>query len=139
MLSKKQTKNLARLQRTAISLIDPTMRTDKIIKKYRILELEKLVRLEQMKVGYKLCHNLLPTNVAVLIRHDHKGQSINKEHKYQTRNKYIPNLPHVHNNKYKSNFLFCAIKEYSALPSELKTSPTLKTFVYRCKKYLLLD
>ena len=57
MLSKKQIKNLARLQRTAISLIDPTMSTEEIVKKYRILGLEKLVRLEQMKIGYKLCHN----------------------------------------------------------------------------------
>ena len=110
---KKQIKNLARLQHTAISLIDPTMSTEEIIKKYRILGLEKLVRLEQMKIGYKLCHNLLPTKVATLIRHDHKGHNMSKEHKYQTRNKYIPNLPQVHNNKYKSSFLFCAIREYS--------------------------
>ena len=87
----------------------------------------------------KLCHNLLPTNVAVQIRHDHKGQNMSKEHKYQTRNKYIPNLPQVYNNKYKSSFLFCAIREYSVLNSELKRSPTLKSFVCRCKKYLLLE
>ena len=139
MLSKNQKKNLARLQRTAISLIDPTMSTDEVIKKYRILGLEKLVRLEQMKIGYKLCHDLLPTNIAVLIKHDHKGQNMSKEHKYQTRNKYIPNLPQVHNNKYKSSFLFCAIREYSVLKSELKTTPTLKSFVWRCKKYLLSE
>ena len=139
MLSKKQNKNLARLQRTAISLIDPTMSIDEITKKYRILGLEKLVRLEQMKIGYKLCHNLLPTNVAVQIKHDHKGQNMSKEHKYQVRNKYIPNLPQVHKNKYKSSFLFCAIREYSVLKSELKRSPTLKSFVCRSKKYLLLE
>ena len=115
------------------------MSTDEITKKYRILGLEKLVRLEQMKIGYKLCHNLLPTNVAVQIRHDHKGQNMSKEHKYQTRNKYIPNLPQVYNNKYKSSFLFCAIREYSVLKRELKRSPTLKSFVCRCKKYLLLE
>ena len=106
MLSKKQNKNLARLQHTAISLIDPTMSTVEITKKYRILGLEKIMRLEQMKIGYKLCHNLLPMNVAVQIRYDHKGQNMSKEHKYQTRNKYIPNLPQVYNNKYKSSFLF---------------------------------
>ena len=38
---KKTEKNLARLQRTAISLIDPTMSTVEITKKYRILGLEK--------------------------------------------------------------------------------------------------
>ena len=81
MISRKQNKQLTKLQRMAISLIDTTMKTDEIVKKYKILELEKLVKLEQMKIGYKLCHNLLPAKVADLIRHDHTGQSITKEQK----------------------------------------------------------
>ena len=99
MITKKQNKQLTKLQRVTMSLIDTTMETDEIVKKYKILELEKLVRLEQMKIGYKLCHNLLPTKVTDLISHDHMGKSITKEHRYQTRNKYIPNLPPVSNNK----------------------------------------
>ena len=51
------------------------MSTDEIFKKYRILKFEKLMCLEQLKIGYKLCNNLLPTNFTAQIRHDHKGQS----------------------------------------------------------------
>ena len=139
MISRKQNKQLAKLQRTAISLIDTTMKTDEIVKKYKILESEKLVKLEQMKIGYKLCHNLLPTKVADLIRRDHTGQSITKEHRYQTRNKYIRNLPSVSNNKYKASFLCCAIREYSVLNNELKSCNTLKSFVCKCKRILVSD
>ena len=139
MISRKQNKQLTKLQRTAISLIDTTMKTDEIVKKYKILELEKLVKLEQMKIGYKLCHNLLPIKIADLIRRDHTGQIITKEHGYQTRNKHIPNLPSVSNNKYKASFLCCAIREYSALNNELKSSSTLKSFICKCKRILVSD
>ena len=88
-----------------------------------------------MKIGYKLCHNLLPTKVADLIRRDHTGQSITKEHSYQTRNKYIPNLPSVSNNKYKASFLCCAIREYSALNNELKSCRTQKHLYVSVKEY----
>ena len=62
MLSKKMCKNLIRLQRIAVSMINPFMSTDELFIKYGILKFEKLVQLEQMKTGYKLCNNLLPIN-----------------------------------------------------------------------------
>ena len=139
MLSKKQSKQLQRMQRAAVSLIDPNMVTDELFQKHKILTFDRLVHLEQLKIGYKLCNNLLPTNYENLIRHDHKGYCTDKKHSYHTRNKHIPNLPLVQNNKYKSSFLFCAVREYSSIASEITTSKTLKSFVLKCKKYLLHD
>ena len=136
MLSKKLCKQLLRMQHAAVSLIDPTSITDELFQKYKILTFDKLVRLEQLKIGFKLCNNLLPTNYAALIRHDHRGYCTDKKHSYYTRNKHIPNLPLVQNNKYKSSFLFCAVREYSAIGSEISNSKTLKFFVMKCKKYL---
>ena len=139
MLSKKLCKQLLRMQCAAISLIDPTVITDKLFQKHNILTFDKLVCLEQLKIGYKLCNNLLPTNYAALIRYDHRGYCTDKKHNYYTRNKHIPNLPLVQNSKYKSSFLFCAVREYSSVGSEISDSQSLKTFVMRCKKYLLCE
>ena len=93
MLSKKLCQNLTRIQHAAVSLINPIMSTNELLKKYGILKFDQLVCLEQLKIGYKLCNNLLATNFAAQIRHDHKGQSTKKQHSYHTRNKHVPNLP----------------------------------------------
>ena len=66
MLSKKALNKLTQLQRTAVSLIDQNMGTDEVFKKHGILEFEKLVQFEQIKIGYKLCHSLLPTSFTAL-------------------------------------------------------------------------
>ena len=138
MLSKKALNKLTQLQRTAVSLIDQNMGTDEVFKKHGILEFEKLVQFEQIKIGYKLCHSLLPTSLVALLSYDHKGQSTSKSHRY-TRNKQIPNLPYVLNSKYKSSFLFRAVKEYSVIDAELRSSKTLHSFARKCKKYLLQE
>ena len=139
MLSKKARNKLTQLQQTAVSLIDQNMGTDEVFKKHGILEFEKLVQFEQIKIGYKLCHSLLPTSLAALLSYDHKGQSTSKSHRYHTRNKQIPNLPYVLNSKYKSSFLFHAVKEYSIINDELRSSKILHSFARKCKKYLLQD
>ena len=96
--------------------------------KHKILPFKELVLLEQCKLGYKLCHDLLPTNLAKSMKHDHRMQSILKTHNYPTRYKYIPNLPQALSSKYRSSFLFRAIKEFSNLNSTLKNCKTLDRF-----------
>ena len=54
MLSKKLCKQLLRMQRAAVSLIDLTVITDELFRKHNILTFDKLVCLEQLKIGYKL-------------------------------------------------------------------------------------
>ena len=113
------------------------MSTDESFTKYGILKFERLVKLEQMKISYKLCNDLLPINFATQIKLNPKCQSTSKQHNYHTRNKQIPNLSLVQSSKYRTSFLFCAVREYSSLNIEIKESKTLKTFVYKCKKLLL--
>ena len=96
--------DIARLQRKAIKLIDNTTTIDKAFHKHRILPFEQLIKLEQCKLGFKLCNNLLPTNLAKCMKEDHNMQSITKTHWYPTRKKHIPNLPHAVANKYHDSF-----------------------------------
>ena len=128
MLTKKLCKQLLRMQHAAISLIDPTTNRDELFQKHNILMFDKLVHLEQLKIGYKLCNHLLPINYTALIRHDHRGHCTDKKDSYYTRNKHIPN-PLIQNNKYKSSFLFHAVWEYSSVGSEILDSKTLKSLI----------
>ena len=111
MIQKRLQSVIAKVQRKAVKLIDPTMGIDDVFTVYKILPFDKLVRLEQCKLGYKLCNNLLPTNLAKNMKQDHRKQSTVKDHRYPTRSKKIPNLPQASDSKYRSSFLFRAIKE----------------------------
>ena len=92
-----------------------------------------MVKVEQCKLGYKLCHGLLPKALANNMVRDHNRYSISKRHKYQTRGKSIPNLPSEKGQKYSSSFLFNAIKLNSELDTELLNSKNLSIFVKHCK------
>ena len=110
MIRRKLMTDIARLQRKAIKLIDKTTTVDKAFHKHWILPFEQLIKLRQCKLGFKLCNNLLPTNLAKCMKEDHNMQSITKTHRYPTRKKHIPNLPHAVANKYRDSFLYRAIK-----------------------------
>ena len=134
MLQSCMLKKLANAQNNAVKLIDPTLNKDEIFRKHKILKLDDMVKVEQCKLGYKLCHGLLPKALANNMVRDHNRYSISKRHKYQTRGKSIPNLPSAKGQKYRSSFLFNAIKLYSELDTELLNSKNLSIFVKRCKK-----
>ena len=68
MIQKKLMVDITRLQQKAVKLIDPTIPIANSFAKYNILPFEKLVRLEQCKLGYKLWNNLLPANLAKSMR-----------------------------------------------------------------------
>ena len=137
MIRRKLTTDIARLQRKAVKLIDNTITIDKAFQKHRILPFEQLIKLEQCKLGFKLCKNLLPTNLAKCMNEDHNMKSITKTHRYPTRKKHIPNLPHAVVNKYRDSFLYRAIKEYNDLNPLVQSCKSLPSFIGRCKKRLL--
>ena len=133
MLQKHLVNKLEKAQRSAVMLINPNSRVDEIFRKYKILRFTDMVQLEQCKMGYKLCHNLLAQNMLL----DHKSHNIVKKHQYPTRYKSIPNLPGAMNAKYRSSFLYSAIREYSTLDNNLKQAENIHVFVKNCKTRLL--
>ena len=134
MLQKHLVDKLSKAQCTAVKLIDPNNTTDEIFKQYHILKFTDMIQFEQCKMGYKLCHNLLPNKLMNNMTQDHNCQSIIKSHRYSTRRKTTPNLPRVSGSKYRSSFLFNSIREYSALDNSLKQSKNLCIFVKNCKR-----
>ena len=137
MLSGSQVDKLKKAQSEAVKLIDSQLNVDTIRIKNGILKFEDMIELEQCRLGYKLTHNQLPTKLAKNMTIDHKRQFTQKLHRYQTRNKSIPNLPNVSGNKYRCSFLFQSIRHYATVDKTVRQLPTLQMFTKRCKKGFL--
>ena len=100
----------------------------------KMLTLRELIKLESLKLSYRLHHNLLPENLHRLLWTDSKDNSLKKTHQYNTRHRLLPTLPKAQSKSYHQNFQFQCIKTYEGIPVEIKESRTLETFVRRIKK-----
>ena len=129
-------KQIQSIQDKALRCIETNSRVELVYHKHGILPLLKMILLELYKLGYKLINELLPNPLMMTLKSDHKQSSTEKTHRYKTRNKNIPNLPIVNNNRYRNSFLFKAIVEYSKLPTAIKQQRSYHTFVGKCKHYL---
>ena len=139
MLQNGMAQKLGKIQRNAVKLIDPTSKVEYLYQKHRILKFDDMVKVKQCKLGYKLCHGLLPRAMALNMSEDHQNEFLAKGHRYSTRNKAIPNLPKVLGKKYRSSFLYNSIKLYSELNDRLKSAQNLKTFAKQCKKIHVVE
>ena len=138
MLPMQMIHKLSKAQNTAVSLIDPNKKSELVFLENKILTLTEMIHLEQCKLGYKLCHNLLPKRLEENMTRDHRQHSIEKTHQYSTRSKKIPNLPQASGAKYRSSFLYNSIKLYSDLSYTVKQSKNLHTFTKLCKQQCLI-
>ena len=124
---------LTGIQMKCISLISK----HKNRKELGILTVNELIELENMKFGYKLKNNLLPTEISHCAKHDHKGNNLTKTHRYDTRNKDVPNIPTVKNRKYLSSIFCKGTIALLRVPDTIKCLMNYNSFVTSCKKLLL--
>ena len=120
---------IIKAQNRCIKLIDPSLKVPQIYKKYKILKFTELIKLEEIKLGYKQINKMLPRKLQEIMDHDHSGRSLKKQHTYNTRNKKIPNLPPAHTQTYLNSFLNRGINSYSSLSYALKNSSSLAHIV----------
>ena len=64
MIQKQLLDKIVKTQRMALQLVNPLVPVDILFKTEKILPIQELIKLEQCKMGYKLCHNLLPKSLA---------------------------------------------------------------------------
>ena len=124
---------LSKIQAKCVSLISK----NKNMKELGILTITDLIKLENMKFGYKLKNNLLLLAVSNSAKCDHKGKNLVKTHHYNTCNKDVPNIPSVKNKKYLSS-VFCKGKmTLLCIPDSIKHIDHYNGFVKACKKLML--
>ena len=133
MLKRGQLHDIFAVQQKCVNLIGG----NRPFVKYKIPTVFELVKLEQCKLGYKLCKGLLPAGLRKVMLSDHKSCSTTKTHPYATRSKNIPNRPSAKLNLYRNSFLYSSIQYYSNLSADVRDSPNITIFVKKCKKALL--
>ena len=130
---------LIKIQNRCVSQINPAACISDIYSTQHLLNLHQIIRLEQSKLGFKLCNNMLPPCVSNEMLTDQNSKSIVKAHKYETRKKNIPNWPNTRDQLYMSSFLYQAPLAYSNLPDKLRAIENYHRFVKECKQHLLIE
>ena len=87
MLQQSLIKKLDRLQKEAIRLIDPRINETELYRSHKIPSFVNMIDIEQCKLGYKLCHALLPKALTDSMTKDHQDVNWAKNIgiKYETR------------------------------------------------------
>ena len=94
MTSVKHLKKIKQVQHNCIKCIQST---DKF------LTLDDLVKLENFKFGWKTVNKDLPVELLRCATIDQMGLSLNKNYKYETRNKILPKMPVAKTKLYSSS------------------------------------
>ena len=133
MAKKWQINKLQKIQTKCLKLV---LKSKQVWPNAGFLTINKLLELESAKLGYKLVNGLLPSPIASLIRTDQVGKTLNKTHRYGTRNKKLPNTPVSRTNLYKNSFLTNCVKSYSTFLVTTADSTNIHMFVRNCKQKL---
>ena len=103
----------------------------------KLLNIKQLVQLEHAKLGYRLQHKLLPKRVMQIIATDSSNKTLEKMHRYNTRNKNKLNLPKIKNKNYRDSFLYQANKQIMLLLKIESSKISYHTFIKSVKLTLL--
>ena len=137
MVTKEILNKIQNVQNYCMTMIQPNQHVKITAKKEKILNVSSLIRLEHAKLGYRMLHKSLPPKINIHLSTDQKRISLEKSHKYDTRNKNKPNLPKIKNKIYRNSFLYQSNKEIMLLPQKIIAQPTKSTFIKSVKKLLL--
>ena len=128
---------LIKIQNKCVSQINPAVYIADVYSTQHLLNLHQIIRLEQLKLGYKVCNHMLPPRVSKEMLTDQNLKSIVKTHTYETRKKNIPNRPNTRHQLYMSSLLYQAPLAYGNLPDKLRSIENYHRFVKECKQYLI--
>ena len=138
MVPKEVLNKIQKVQNYCLSMIKPNQNITITAKKEKILNIISLIRLEHIKLGYRMLHKTLPPQIISQLSTDQNKNSLEKAHNYDTRNKNKPNLPQIKNKIYQNSFLYQSNKEILLLPQKIATLPTKASFI-KSVKNLLMD
>ena len=131
MISKGLLTTLQKLQNTCLSYLK--------LKHCRIPDVTELIKLVNCKLGYRLTNKLLPIKIAEAFATDAHNKSLLKNHRYNTRNKLIPNIPSSKDKKYHDCYLVASLTDFQTLPAVTRELPNIHRFYKECKKIICRD
>ena len=122
------------VQNKCVEIISGNKNTELNFKSQKILNIKELIKMQEIKVGYRLINKMLPNKISQQMQSDSKRKSLIKTHTYNTRGKKIPNLPKVTKSNYINSYLYQSIKQFMLLPLTLQNMPTLSIFITNYKR-----
>ena len=137
MVSKEVINKIQKVQNICLSMVEQSQKTAITTRKEHILNISSLICLEHLKLGYRLLQHTLPSKIASLLSTDHENNSLEKSHKYDTRNKNKLNLPQIKNKTYRNSLLYQTNKEIMLLPQKVISLPTKTLFIKSVKSRLM--
>ena len=134
MTTKDNLNRIQMLQNKCVELISKDKNIDTKFKNLKIYKIPELIKLQEIKIGYRLVNKQLPNKIIQQLQSDSNKKSLAKIHPYNTRGKNIPNLPKVTRTSYINSYLYQSIKQFMLLPLDLRNMPNLSLFItnYKC-------
>ena len=128
---------LQKLQNKSVQLLNENKALHLIYKNERIMRIKEIIKLENMKFGYRKLNNLLPITISRSVSLDANNRDLTKRHKYSTRLKLIPNLPNCQKKGYLDSFLCQWTKDAADVQSSLIQSLNIRLFTKQVKNVIL--
>ena len=92
-----------------------------------------MIRIELCKFGAKISNNLLPDPIhEQMVKRGGK-----KTHRYETRNKHIPNTQKHGTTHFNISFMHHGITEYSNLAQDLKSIKSMPVLIKKLKDIII--
>ena len=119
MIKAEQIKKLQKLQNRCISLISNKGATNNVYQSLKIMKILEIIKLHNLKLGFKVQHSQLPAHVLAVCKTDATICTLTKHHSYNTRRKNEQNHPKPMSKWYQSSLLVKSICSFQSLPSHL--------------------
>ena len=131
MINNEMLNRLQRIQTKCLKYINKGISQPHELK---LISVKQLVQLEHARLGYRLQNKLLPKKIIATYS---SNKSLEKTHRYHTRNKNKLNLPKIKNKNYRNSFLYQANKQIMLLPKIESSKVSYHTFIKTIKLTLL--
>ena len=100
-----QLNKLQKIQNKSLKYLLPKENPITAGQKLNILNIRDMLKLVNLKFGYKLANKLLPPRIITICQEYNKKQTLLPKHQYNTRNRNTPNLPRDTSKLYRDSFL----------------------------------
>ena len=132
-----QLNKLQKIQNKCLKYLLPKDTSHNASKMLNILNITDMLKLVNLKFGYKLANKQLPPRIITICQEDSKKNTLLPKHQYNTRNRNIPNLPKDANKLYRDSFLCQGPRSILSLEKTIQNSKTLSIFTKKRKSMLL--
>lgn len=104
--------------------------TSTLYKELKLLKIENLNKLEEIKLIHKIANRQIKTNITL--------QMVSDVHNYPTRRRRDLAIPWSRTNLKKNSVTIRSMEAYNQIPQNIKSLPTMRSFTRRAKEYLMI-